>query len=125
MPEGSCLCGAVAFVTGDPVKAPAACHCSQCRKISGHYWAALLVDGAALRLIRDDGLRWFQSSENTRRGFCSRCGTPLFWDHAGEDTISVSMGAFDAPTGLTLRKHIHCASKGDYYALTDGVPQEP
>ena len=36
MLKGSCLCGDVTFtVTGAPHD-PAACHCSQCRKMSGH-----------------------------------------------------------------------------------------
>lgn len=125
MIEGSCLCGAVAFQADGPANPPIACHCTQCRKISGHYWAAAQVPRAGLRMIRDEGLAWFQSSETARRAFCSRCGAPLFWDHAGADTVSISMGAIDGPTGLALRKHIYCRSMGDYYAIPDGVPQEP
>ena len=37
---GRCLCGAVTFTGrwgGDPLRA---CHCSQCRRWSGHVWAA-------------------------------------------------------------------------------------
>jgi hypothetical protein len=33
------------------------------------------------------------------------------------------MGAFDLPTETKLRIHIHVADKGDYYDITDGLPQ--
>jgi len=35
------------------------------------------------------------------------------------------MGAFDSPTGTKMWIHIHVADKGDYYDLTDGLPQNP
>jgi len=45
MLRGSCLCGAVCYqVTGD-VYGPSVCHCSQCRKQSGHLWASAYVAG--------------------------------------------------------------------------------
>jgi hypothetical protein len=33
------------------------------------------------------------------------------------------MGAFDAPTGTRMDKHIFVAEKGDYYDITDGLEQ--
>ena len=79
--------------------------------------AALRFQGTA------DKLAWFQSSERVRRGFCSVCGSTLFWDPIHRGTIAVAMGAFDNPTGTSLRMHIFVAEKGDYYTITDGVPQ--
>ena len=32
-------------------------------------------------------------------------------------------GAFDEPSGLIITKHIFCADKGDFYEITDGLPQ--
>ncbi len=58
-----------------------------------------------------------------RRGFCSTCGSVLFWEPIGRDKIAIAMGAFDAPTGTHLEKHIFVADKGDYYDIADGVPQ--
>jgi hypothetical protein len=67
---------------------------------------------------------WFQSSKPVRRGFCSKCGSVLFWDPIEHDVIAIAMGAFDAPTGTHLEKHIFVADKGDYYEIADGLPQE-
>ena len=71
-----------------------------------------------------DNVRWFQSSPKVRRGFCSVCGSVLFWEPLdGHDFIAVAMGSFDAPTGTRLTKHIFVADKGDYYDIADGLPQ--
>ena len=68
-------------------------------------------------------LTWFRSSEKVQRGFCSTCGSFLFWDPIGRDEIAVAMGAFEQPTGTKLRVHIFVADKGDYYEIADGLPQ--
>lgn len=36
MQRGSCLCGAVRFEIDGELTPPDACHCSMCRKASGH-----------------------------------------------------------------------------------------
>ena len=125
MPKGSCLCGAVGFEVAGELPPPDACHCSQCRRQSGHVWASTDVPRTALTISGADNLTWFASSERVRRGFCATCGSFLFWQPVRRpDVIAVAMGAFDAPTGARLHKHIFTADKGDYYAIADGLPQE-
>lgn len=122
---GRCLCGRVTFRLSATPEAPVACHCSQCRRQSGHYWASANVPRSALAIEDDDALRWFDSSPKVRRGFCSRCGSVLFWDPPARDWISVAVGALDQPTGLRLARHIFVADQGDYYTIADGLPQNP
>ena len=123
MHKGSCLCGAVRFEVEGDLPAPMACHCSNCRKHSGHFEASTDVARLALTITSEDRLTWFQSSEKVRRGFCSTCGSSLFWDPPALDWIGISMGAFDTPTHTKLSRHIFVADKGDYYELNDGLPQ--
>ena len=123
MHKGSCLCGAVSFEVAAPLHPPDACHCSQCRKQSGHYWASTDVARADLTIHGAENLTWFRSSEKGRRGFCSTCGSVLFWDPLGKDLVGVAMGAFDQPTDTQLGIHIYVAEKGDYYEIADGLPQ--
>lgn len=125
MPKGSCLCGAVRFEVAGELPPPDACHCSQCRRQSGHFWASTDVPRAALTLEGGDRLTWYQASDKVRRGFCSTCGSFLFWEPIGRDKIAVAMGAFDPPTGTRLAHHIFVADKGDYYDIADGLPQNP
>jgi len=123
MYKGSCLCGAVTFEVAGELPGPDACHCRMCRKQSGHYFASTDVPRAALTVSGADKLTWFRSSDRVRRGFCSVCGSSLFWDPAARDWIAVAMGAFDGATGARLAKHIFTADKGDYYYIADDLPQ--
>ena len=74
MPTGSCLCGAIRFEVAGELAPPDACHCSLCRRQSGHYWASTDVPRAALTVRGEDKLSWYRSSDKVRRGFCPVCG---------------------------------------------------
>ncbi|MDS9466792.1 GFA family protein [Paracoccus sp. MBLB3053] len=119
---GHCLCGEIRFRgTYDDSHGLNACHCSQCRRWSGHVWAAILP-----RSMQIDGEpTWYRASDFARRGFCGTCGSSLFWQRDGSDIIDVAAGAIDTPTGLRLQGHIFVADKGDYYDIADGLPQDP
>lgn len=99
------------------------CHCSQCRRQTGHYYAATNVALDAIAIEGGEHLTWFRASQFARRGFCSTCGSVLFWQRDGADDISVMAGSFDAPSGLVGEAHIFVADKGDYYEIEDGLPQ--
>ena len=124
MPSGQCLCGAVSFEVEGELGPPDGCHCTQCRRQSGHYWVSTDVPRERLKLSGEENLTWYRSSMRIRRGFCSTCGSALFWDADGRDRIAIGMGAFDPPTGTNMEKHIFTAYKGDYYEIADGLPQE-
>ena len=47
----------------------------------------------------------------------------MFWNAHDFDTISVLAGSLDNTTGLDVKGHIFVAEKGDYYKITDGLPQ--
>lgn len=121
--RGSCLCGAVTITVEGALGAPDACHCSQCRKWSGHVWASSDVLRDAVTIGGNGHVRWYQSSEKVRRGFCGTCGSSLLWDVAGREKIAIAMGVFEAPTETQVHLHIFTADKGDYYEIGDGVEQ--
>jgi len=52
-----------------------------------------------------------------------RMSVGINWDPHDRDWIAIAMGAFDAPTSAHLEKHIFVAEKGDYYKISDGLPQ--
>ena len=100
--NGSCLCGGVRFTTKGQPRPVIICHCTQCRKQSGHCWAATALPENALHLTKADSLAWYAASDRAKRGFCSNCGAFLFWQATGSDQISFAAGAIDGPTGLTV-----------------------
>jgi hypothetical protein len=120
---GSCLCGAVRFTAKGPLRGVVYCHCSQCRKQSGHFYAATNVSDDSLEISGAENIRWFSASDFAKRGFCSICGSVLFWRHNEAAETSVMAGAFDRPSGLKGESHIFIADKGDYYTIDDGLPQ--
>ncbi|MEM8918193.1 MAG: GFA family protein [Pseudomonadota bacterium] len=122
--QASCLCGAIKISVAGDLPEGDACHCSQCRKQSGHVWASVDLPPDRVSIAGEENVRWYQSSEKVRRGFCQTCGSFLFWDASTRDDIAIAMGAFDNPTGTRLWSHIHVADKGDYYELGDGILQK-
>ena len=121
--KGSCDCQGVVFELIAELRDVVFCHCSQCRKTSGHYWAATQVPKVNLNLIKATSLSWYDSSDKARRGFCSVCGSSMFYERKGIDKISVSAGSLETPTSLDQMRHIYVASKGDYYDISDDLPQ--
>lgn len=73
-----------------------------CQKATGNFFAALvgvpLTDFAWTRGAPAE----FQSSDKVQRGFCRDCGTPLYFRHADNQHISMSIGAFDDPASIPL-----------------------
>ncbi|HYL02026.1 MAG TPA: GFA family protein [Steroidobacteraceae bacterium] len=123
--EGGCLCGAVRYAVDGPMRAVVLCHCTQCRRNTGHFMAATAARHRDFRLLAQEQLRWYDSSAAARRGFCGRCGSVLFWQGAGREYISIAAGSLDGTTGLESACHIFVADKGDYYSIDDGLPQHP
>ena len=127
MPEiistGHCSCGAVRIRTFGPLRPVIYCHCSQCRRQTGHYLAATACDDEKLEVEGGENISWYQSSDVARRGFCSICGSSLFWKHQDNSYTSILAGLFDQPNNLTEESHIFVRDKGCYYKITDGLPQ--
>ena len=121
--SGACLCGSVKYEVDGPLDDVSYCHCVQCRKTSGHYVAATSCKREHLTLTVDDGLKWYQSSPEARRGFCERCGSSLFWSYKEAPSITIMPGSLETPTGLKAYVHIFVADAGDYYSIDDGLPQ--
>lgn len=119
---GQCLCGAVRYRVTGPLDDPHACHCGMCRRQSGHFVAGVGAKRADFSVTGDEKLTWYDSSSFARRGFCSACGSILFWDDRS-GRVGISMGSLDQPTGLKLARHIFVEDKADYYEIHDDLPK--
>jgi hypothetical protein len=96
---GRCNCGAVRFRTRGALREVVACHCSQCRRQTGLYYAATNVADEMIEIEGADAISWYQASEFARRGFCSTCGSALFWKHQSDPFISVLAGSIRRAVG--------------------------
>jgi hypothetical protein len=127
MATGRCLCGAVSYEVQGPLRDVLICHCGECRRWHGHVSASTAARRTDLIVTEDRGLHWIQSPHSdarARRGFCAECGSSLFWDPPGRDTISIAAGTLDGETGLRTASHWFVSQAGDYYELPDdGLPR--
>ncbi len=105
---GGCLCGAVRYSIAGKPGPVVGCHCSQCRRQTGFYYAAANVPRGALSVEGAEAVRWYRSSGEAQRGFCGNCGSALFWQ--GDESLegvrswpeaSTSRPAFPSVTTFT------------------------
>jgi hypothetical protein len=121
---GSCNCGGVKFTVTGELREVIACHCSQCRKQSGHFFAATSSANDDLHIEDSGSLKWYSASDDAQRGFCGDCGSALFWRRKGGENTSILAGSLDGNAGgIKLDRHIFVADKGAYYEIDDGLPQ--
>ena len=95
--SGGCQCGSVRFQVVGTLGRAGICHCRMCQKAFGSWGAALLT-------VPIKNFSWtrgkpseFRSSAIVARGFCDKCGTPLYMREDGDDNIEMAMGCFDEP----------------------------
>lgn len=122
--EGSCLCGACRFGLPGPMGAVTACHCDQCRRLSGYHSASFDADEARLIWRSRTALREYRTAGGARRGFCGDCGSSLYF-RAADGAFSIEAGCIAGPTGGRMGAHIFLSPAPGWLHLTDGLPQYP
>ncbi len=122
MSAGRCLCGAVRYEVRGPLRGVVVCHCEECRRWHGHAGAYTAAPREAFDVTDGGALRWVDSPRSVsraRRGFCGACGSSLFWDAPGRESLYVAAGTLDTPTGLTTLRHVYLEQAADYEELLD------
>ena len=121
--KGRCLCGAVSYSANGVPPYVIECHCSQCRRQSGHRYA--FVDGRISQsaIHGEDKVSWYSATRDGKRGFCSICGSTLFWKSDTDDFLAFTAASVDEPNELFMTHHAFASSKGCYYEITDDLPR--
>lgn len=118
---GQCLCGAVTFSAAKLGRDVEACHCTACRRSSGGGpFLGVAASGDAVRFHGVEHIGIYRSSDWAERGFCTICGSNLFFRMAGEaatGNLSLCHGLFDAADGFGLTTEMFIDQKPDCYAL--------
>lgn len=115
---GRCHCGTIQYEVDGELIGVINCHCSDCRRWHGNYAAYAVARLEDFSITQgEENLRWYESSDKARRGFCFKCGSSIFKDNKDGEKIVLSVGALDEPTGLSHLKSIFTESHGDWYKL--------
>lgn len=120
---GGCLCGAVRYTVRDVGTGVTECHCGQCRRQSGHRYATVPARWADVALEGGEAVTWFRASDAAERGFCTRCGSHLFWRANDDGRVAILAASLDDGAALAMARHIYVESKPAYYEIDDGLPR--
>jgi hypothetical protein len=95
-----------------------------CRKAHGSAFATYAsIEPQTFRwLVGDEFFAVYESSPNSGRIFCRRCGSSLGTMDRGE-IESIALGTVEGDPGITPRSHIFVGSKAPWYEVTDDLPQ--
>ena len=123
--KGSCLCGGVKFSFEKFDSSIANCHCSMCRKFSG---AAYGTFGT----VNSENMNWesgfelikvFHSSPKAHRGFCSMCGSSIFYRLTTPDApFEIALGLLETEPAEPVSANIYCAHRPDWPRNIETIP---
>lgn len=104
---GGCRCGAIRYGLAKRPERASLCHCRDCQRSAGAPAVAwFLVDEAALEIEGEP--RTYESSPGTRRSFCPRCGTGLFYRNPEifPGQVDVQLATLDEPRRVPVAEQI-------------------
>lgn len=114
---GHCLCGAVTVMATPARPHLEACHCEMCRRWCGSAYIAVQSDDAPT-FTGEEHITRYKSSDWAERGFCSQCGSNLFYRFLPTGSYSFLAGLFDDVGGRTLAEEIFVDEQPPYYSFT-------
>ncbi len=112
--NGHCVCGAVSVTVPYSLTSVSACHCTMCRRWGGGPY--MEVDAGTEAIFSgDEHVQVYPSSDWAERGFCSRCGSHLFYRLKESGQHMVAIGLFDDSDGLTFERQVFIDEKPAFY----------
>jgi hypothetical protein len=93
-----------------------------CRRATGGPFAVLVW-------LPEQSISWNKPATSRRsspiaeRGFCDRCGTPLFLKYDGESDIALLLGAFDQADALIPTYHYGVEGRLSWVDIGHGLPE--
>lgn len=65
----------------------------------------------------------FASSDHADRGFCTTCGTHLFFYAKAANAHGIPVGLFDDPSDLPFKAELYIDRKPDFYEFANETKQ--
>ncbi len=116
--KGTCLCGSVKISSSTENSKLSACHCGMCRNWGGGPFLALNC-GTDVTIEGLEFITVFDSSAWAERGFCSKCGTHLFYRIKGANQYGILAGIFKENNDFELTTEYYIDLKPDYYGFSN------
>ena len=119
--SGKCLCGAVTFTAENVDTHVHACHCSMCRGWTGGPMLAASV--GSIEFGGGEHISRYASSAWAERGFCSQCGSSLFYRLVEPNMYIVATGCFENAQQFSLAGEIYIDEKPAGYDFAGDHPR--
>lgn len=121
--EGGCLCGSVRYRISGTCRSSSVCFCRSCRLASGAPSVAWFVVNLTQFDLLSGELTTFQSSPPVKRSFCTKCGTPLAYQHTDDaTTIELTTATLDDPLRFPPLREIWHSQKVSWAASDSTIP---
>ncbi len=125
--RGRCACGAVEVEIGVPARWAWHDHSQASRLAQGCAYATYVGSWRSrFRVVEGEAhiSRYEDEVEGTIRSFCTRCGTPLFYERRrSPQMVNVPRALFTTRTGREPRYHMHLSQQADW--TYQGEPLAP
>lgn len=114
------MCGAVSFEISEVDPKFGVCHCEMCRRWTGSALLGVTVPNEKIIWQGVEHIAEYQSTSWAKRGWCTKCGTGLFFmvtlegKYSGETEVPI--GLFDDPNGFEMVSEIYIDHKPDSFA---------
>lgn len=114
---GSCLCGTNRFTVDTLNTHLGACHCSMCRNWVGGPFLALDC-GTGVHFESEEQITVYDSSAWAERGFCSTCGSHLFYRLKAQQQYMMPPGLFEQQD-FVFDHQVFIDEKPEYYTFSN------
>jgi hypothetical protein len=114
--SGTCLCGAVKIEIDYPAFWAWHDHSAASRRAHGAAYATYIGCWRKyVRVTKGDITRFEDAKTNTVRGFCARCGSPVFYERKrSPHMINIPRALFAGRTGREPRYHLNIEELQDW-----------
>jgi len=121
--HGRCLCEGVKFeIDADPMMM-GTCHCTRCQRRSGGSGITAIAypPGSVSYTQGEELVSTYDIDAESKRRFCSRCGTPM--PAAVEKFDIVQAGLLQEDPGIRPQMHMMVDFKASWDEIHDDLPQ--
>ena len=116
--QGQCMCGSVRVFARQSDNEVGACHCHMCRQWGGGPFMETNC-GTDVDYEGEEYISTFKSSDWAERGFCSRCGTHLFYRLRETGQTMVPVGLFETDENLAFTHQVFIDEKPSLYEFAN------
>ena len=121
--NGKCACGAVGYTIHKDQREFGPCHCDICRAWTGGVFMGVQAGKDEATLTGEEHLSIWKSSEWAERGFCSECGSTLFYRFKEPEMYLMATGCFDDDELCQVAGEIYIDEKPSGYAFAGEHPR--